>query len=61
MDPHEQLLVIVAVLAVVLVGLTIVVVSILRNPQQAQTQAARRAVEQEKQERSRLQSPGRPR
>jgi ribonuclease Y len=56
MDPTQQLLAIVAVLAVVLVGLTIVVVSILRNQQKAQKQAARRAVEQEKQERSRLQS-----
>ncbi len=56
MDPTQQLLVIVAVLALVLVGLTVVVVSILRNQQQAQKQAARRAVEQEKQERSRLQT-----
>ena len=47
MDPTQQLLAIVSVLAVVLVGLTIVVVSILRNQQNAQKQAARRAVEQE--------------
>ena len=44
------------VLAIVLVGLTLVVVSMVRNQQQAQKQAARRAVEAEKQERSRLQS-----
>ena len=56
MDPTQQLLAIVSVLAVVLVGLTIVVVSILRNQQKAQKQAARRAVEQEKQERNRLQT-----
>lgn len=56
MDSTQQLLVIVAVLAVVLIGLTIVVVSILRNQQKVQTQAARRVVEQEKQDRTRLQS-----
>lgn len=57
MDPTQQLLAIVSVLAVVLVGLTIVVVFILRTQQKAQKQAARRAVEQEqKQERNRLQT-----
>ena len=56
MDSTQQLLALVAVLAIVLIGLTIVVVSILRNQQKAQKQAARRVVEQEKQDRSRLQS-----
>ncbi|MCW3157882.1 ribonuclease Y [Micropruina sp. KQZ13P-5] len=52
-----QLLAIVAVvLGLVLVGLTLVVVSMVRNQQAAQKQAARRVVEAEKQERSRLQA-----
>lgn len=56
MDPMQLLAIVAVVLAVVLVGLTLVVVSMVRNQQQAQKQAARRAVEAEKQERSRLQS-----
>ena len=56
MDPMQLLAIAAVVLAIVLVGLTLVVVSMVRNQQQAQKQAARRAVEAEKQERSRLQS-----
>ncbi|WP_298131863.1 Rnase Y domain-containing protein, partial [Micropruina sp.] len=56
MDPMQLLAIVAVVLAIVLVGLTLVVVSMVRNQQQAQKQAARRAVEAEKQERSRLQS-----
>ena len=56
MDPMQVLAIVAVVLALVLVGLTLVVVSMVRNQQQAQKQAARRVVEAEKQERSRLQS-----
>ncbi len=56
MDPMQLLAVVAVVLGIVLIGLTVVVVSMLRNQQQAQKQAARRVVEQAKQERSRLQA-----
>lgn len=56
MDPMQLLAIVAVVLGLVLVGLTLVVVSMVRNQQQAQKQAARRAVEAEKQERSRLQA-----
>lgn len=52
MDPMQLLAIVAVVLAIALVGLTLVVVSMVRNQQQAQKQAARRAVEAEKQERS---------
>lgn len=56
MDPMQLLAIVAVVLGLVLVGLTLVVVSMVRNQQAAQKQAARRVVEAEKQERSRLQA-----